>query len=203
MPSIGYVLGSFFIELIDAYDHWVTFILLSAIGLIQIKESREASGNCNPSLQPYTMLMLAIATSIDALAVGVTFAFMNIAAIPSVTIIGVTTFLLSAIGIRAGGLFGNHYKSKVELVGGYRSHPYWIKDSPPRIRYSIKAVFLQAGCKNVSFQHNASLQAVLFLYSLSTLKRNNDPYSKERQKLPLHRGDDRISFLLQVYGLVM
>ena len=72
--SIGYVLGSFFIELIDAYDHWVTFILLSAIGLNMIKESREASGSCNPSLQPYTMLMLAIATSIDALAVGVTFA---------------------------------------------------------------------------------------------------------------------------------
>lgn len=118
MPSIGYVLGSFFIELIDAYDHWVTFILLSAIGLNMIKESREASGNCNPSLQPYTMLMLAIATSIDALAVGVTFAFMNIQVIPSVTIIGVTTFLLSAIGIRAGGLFGNHYKSKAELVGG-------------------------------------------------------------------------------------
>lgn len=114
MPSIGYVLGSFFIELIDAYDHWVTFILLSAIGLNMIKESREASGNCNPSLQPYTMLMLAIATSIDALAVGVTFAFMNIQVIPSVTIIGVTTFLLSAIGIR----FGNHYKSKAELVGG-------------------------------------------------------------------------------------
>ena len=114
MPSIGYVLGSFFIELIDAYDHWVTFILLSAIGLKMIKESREASGSCNPSLQPYTMLMLAIATSIDALAVGVTFAFMNIQVIPSVTIIGVTTFLLSAIGIR----FGNHYKSKAELVGG-------------------------------------------------------------------------------------
>ncbi len=118
MPSIGYILGSFFIELIDAYDHWVTFILLSAIGLNMIKESREASGSCNPSLQPYTMLMLAIATSIDALAVGVTFAFMNIQVIPSVTIIGVTTFLLSAIGIRAGGLFGNHYKSKAELVGG-------------------------------------------------------------------------------------
>ena len=114
MPSIGYVLGSFFIELIDAYDHWVTFILLSAIGLNMIKESREASGSCNPSLQPYTMLMLAIATSIDALAVGVTFAFMNIQVIPSVTLIGVTTFLLSAIGIR----FGTHYKSKAELVGG-------------------------------------------------------------------------------------
>ena len=111
MPSIGYVLGSFFIELIDAYDHWVTFILLSAIGLNMIKESREASGSCNPSLQPYTMLMLA-------LAVGVTFAFMNKQVIPSETISGVTTILLSAIGIRAGGLFGNHYKSKAELIGG-------------------------------------------------------------------------------------
>ena len=118
MPSIGYVLGSLFIDLIDAYDHWITFILLSAIGLNMIKESREASGSCSPSLKPYTMLMLAIATSIDALAVGVTFAFMNIQLIPSVTIIGVTTFLFSAVGIKAGGLFGNHYKSKAELVGG-------------------------------------------------------------------------------------
>ena len=102
MPSIGYVLGSLFIDLIDAYDHWITFILLSAIGLNMIKESREASGSCSPSLKPYTMLMLAIATSIDALAVGVTFAFMNIQLIPSVTIIGVTTFLFSAVGIKAG-----------------------------------------------------------------------------------------------------
>ena len=62
MPSIGYVLGSLFIDLIDAYDHWITFILLSAIGLNMIKESREASGSCSPSLKPYTMLMLAIAT---------------------------------------------------------------------------------------------------------------------------------------------
>ena len=107
MPSIGYVLGSLFIDLIDAYDHWITFILLSAIGLNMIKESREASGSCSPSLKPYTMLMLAIATSIDALAVGVTFAFMNIQLIPSVTIIGVTTFLFSAVGIKSGGLSYN------------------------------------------------------------------------------------------------
>ena len=118
MPSIGYVLGSFFIELIDAYDHWVTFILLSAIGLNMIKESREASGSCNPSLQPYTMLMLAIATSIDALAVGVTFAFLQVRIVPAVSFIGSTTFILSIIGVKVGNVFGTKYKSKAEFAGG-------------------------------------------------------------------------------------
>ena len=118
MPTIGYGLGSFFTDMIDAYDHWVTFILLSAIGLNTIKESFEDEEHCDASMSPYTMLMLAIATSIDALAVGVTFAFMDIALVPSVTLIGVTTFLFSAAGIKVGSLFGMRYKNKAERIGG-------------------------------------------------------------------------------------
>ena len=113
MPAIGYGLGNFFAD-----DHWVTFILLGAIGLNMIKESFEAEEHCDASMSPYTMLMLAIATSIDALAVGVTFAFMDIALVPSVTLIGVTTFLFSAAGIKVGSLFGMRYKNKAERIGG-------------------------------------------------------------------------------------
>ena len=90
MPTIGYGLGSFFADMIDAYDHWVTFILPSAIGLNMIEVLGDEE-HCDASMSPYTMLMLAIATSIDALAVGVTFAFMDIALVSSVTLIGVTT----------------------------------------------------------------------------------------------------------------
>lgn len=118
MPAIGYGLGSFFADMVDAYDHWVTFILLGAIGLNMIKESFEDEEHCNASMSPYTMLMLAIATSIDALAVGVTFAFMDIDLLPSITLIGITTFLFSAAGVKAGSLFGTRYKSKAERIGG-------------------------------------------------------------------------------------
>ncbi|MGN0947873.1 MAG: manganese efflux pump MntP family protein [Megasphaera sp.] len=118
MPTIGYELGSFFADMIDAYDHWVTFVLLAGIGLNMIKESFEPPENCNASMSPYTMLMLAIATSIDALAVGVTFAFMDIDLVPSVSLIGVTTFLFSAAGIKVGSLFGMRYKNKAERLGG-------------------------------------------------------------------------------------
>ena len=112
------VLGSFFSDMIDAYDHWVTFILLGAIGLNMIKESFEDQEHCDASMRPYTMLMLAIATSIDALAVGVTFAFMDIDLLPSVTLIGITTFLFSAAGVKVGSLFGTRYKNKAECIGG-------------------------------------------------------------------------------------
>ena len=118
MPAIGYGLGSFFADMIDAYDHWVTFILLGAIGLNMIKESFEDQEHCDASMRPYTMLMLAIATSIDALAVGVTFAFMDIDLLPSVTLIGITTFLFSAAGVKVGSLFGTRYKNKAECIGG-------------------------------------------------------------------------------------
>lgn len=118
MPTAGYYLGTFFTDIITSYNYWIAFVLLTLIGANMIKESFEEEDCPDANMAVPAMFALAVATSIDALAVGVTFAFMNIQVIPSVTIIGVTTFLLSAIGIRAGGLFGNHYKSKAELVGG-------------------------------------------------------------------------------------
>ena len=116
MPAIGYGLGSFFADMIDAYDHWVTFILLGAIGLNMIKESFEDQEHCDASMRPYTMLMLAIATSIDALAVGITFAFLDTPIIEAIVIIGVTTFVLSIAGVAMGNYFGTRYKKKAEIA---------------------------------------------------------------------------------------
>ena len=93
-------------------------MLLVLIGLSMIKESREEAENLNDSFSFMTMLPLAVATSIDALAVGVTFAFLQVNIVPAISFIGATTFILSAIGIRIGNIFGAKYKSKAELVGG-------------------------------------------------------------------------------------
>lgn len=93
-------------------------MLLVLIGLSMIKESREEAENLNDSFSFMTMLPLAVATSIDALAVGVTFAFLQVNIVPAISFIGATTFVLSAIGIRIGNIFGAKYKSKAELVGG-------------------------------------------------------------------------------------
>ncbi len=123
MPTIGYLLGSTFEKHITAIDHWVAFILLAIIGINMIKEAVSAEeDNCTDcSFAPKTMLLMAVATSIDALAVGITFAFM----IPTITrlifavsAIGVITFLLSMLGIKAGNIFGTRYKAKAELAGG-------------------------------------------------------------------------------------
>lgn len=118
MPLIGYLLGVQFQSLIQQFDHWIAFVLLSLIGLSMIKESREEADELNDSFSFKTMLPLAVATSIDALAVGVTFAFLQVDIVPAVCFIGVTTFILSAIGIRIGNIFGCKYKSRAELVGG-------------------------------------------------------------------------------------
>lgn len=93
-------------------------MLLVLIGLSMIKESREEAENLNDSFSFMTMLPLAVATSIDALAVGVTFAFLQVKIVPAISFIGAVTFILSAIGIRIGNIFGAKYKSKAELVGG-------------------------------------------------------------------------------------
>ena len=93
-------------------------MLLVLIGLSMIKESREEAENLNDSFSFKTMLPLAVATSIDALAVGVTFAFLQVKIVPAISFIGATTLILSAIGIRIGNIFGAKYKSKAELVGG-------------------------------------------------------------------------------------
>lgn len=119
MPLIGYLLGVQFKDKITAIDHWIAFVLLGIIGLNMIKEAREGDeGEESASLAPADMLVLAIATSIDALAVGVTFAFLNVNIIPAVSFIAVITFTLSVIGVKVGNVFGTRYKSRAELVGG-------------------------------------------------------------------------------------
>ena len=118
MPFLGWLLGRQFEAYITSFDHWIAFVLLVLIGLSMIKESREEAENLNDSFSFKTMLPLAVATSIDALAVGVTFAFLQVNIVPAITFIGAVTFILSAIGIRIGNIFGAKYKSKAELVGG-------------------------------------------------------------------------------------
>lgn len=118
MPLIGYFLGSFFAELIEKYDHWVAFVLLAIIGGNMIKESFGKDEKVDSSMDVKSMLLLAIATSIDALAVGVTFAFLQVQIVPAVSFIGVITFIFSAVGVKIGSLFGTKYKSKAELFGG-------------------------------------------------------------------------------------
>lgn len=118
MPLIGYFLGSFFAEMIEKYDHWVAFVLLAIIGGNMIKESFGKDEKVDSSMDVKSMLLLAIVTSIDALAVGVTFAFLQVQIVPAVSFIGVITFIFSAVGVKIGSLFGTKYKSKAELFGG-------------------------------------------------------------------------------------
>ena len=121
MPTIGYFLGSTFQQYITSIDHWVAFVLLAIIGGNMIKESfgKEECEDCGGNSMSFkSMLMLAIATSIDALAVGVSLAFLNVSIVPAVSFIGVTTFILSAAGVKIGSIFGTRYKSKAELFGG-------------------------------------------------------------------------------------
>ena len=100
-------------------DHWVAFILLGMIGLNMIKEARSGGAEeLGTSFSPRSMLPLAVATSVDALAVGITFAFLQVEILPAVLLIGATTFTLSAAGVRVGSVFGGRFKSKAELLGG-------------------------------------------------------------------------------------
>ena len=119
MPLIGFALGVRFRSLIMSIDHWIAFVLLGLIGANMIRESREHDEeNLSDSFSFGAMLPLAVATSIDALAVGVTFAFLQVSILPAVCFIGATTFILSCIGIRIGHVFGLKYKSRAELFGG-------------------------------------------------------------------------------------
>lgn len=119
MPLIGYLLGSQFASYITAVDHWIAFILLVFIGINMIRESlSKDEESADPNMGFKSMLLLAISTSIDALAVGITFAFLDVQIVPAVSFIGCITFVLSAIGIRIGAIFGAKYKSKAEFVGG-------------------------------------------------------------------------------------
>ena len=119
MPLIGYILGSQFRDLIVNIDHWIAFILLGFVGANMIKEAFEKEeGEMDASFGPGAMLPLAVATSIDALAVGVTLAFLRVNIVFSVLFIGCTTFILSGVGIKLGNIFGKKFKSKAELAGG-------------------------------------------------------------------------------------
>lgn len=118
MPLLGFWLGSNFQSLIESIDHWIAFILLGVIGFNMIRESREQAEEVDASFSFKAMLPLAVATSIDALAVGITFSFLKVSIIPAVSLIGITTFILSVIGLVMGNRFGCKYKSKAELMGG-------------------------------------------------------------------------------------
>lgn len=118
MPFLGYWLGSSFSSLVADVDHWIAFGLLALIGLNMIRESRSPVEELDASFSPKAMLPLAVATSIDALAVGVSFAFMEVNIYSSILAIGATTLLLSAIGVKVGNLFGAKNKSVSEMVGG-------------------------------------------------------------------------------------
>ena len=118
MPVLGYFLGVQFQSLITNIDHWIAFVLLGLIGSNMIREAL-GEGECvNASFSPKTMLPLALATSIDALAVGITFAFLQVEIIPAVSFIGIVTFLLSTVGLLVGNIFGAKYKAKAEIFGG-------------------------------------------------------------------------------------
>lgn len=122
MPAIGYFLGSAFEQYITSIDHWIAFALLAFIGANMIKEAvSDDDEQADCSLAVRTMFVMAVATSIDALAVGITFAFLikDISSlIFAISSIGITTFLLSAIGVKVGNIFGAKYKSKAEFAGG-------------------------------------------------------------------------------------
>ena len=119
MPLLGYLLGTQFEQFVTSVDHWIAFVLMGIIGGNMIREAlSKDEDKLDGSLAFKTMLLLAIATSIDALAVGVTFAFLQVSILPAVCFIGATTFILSCIGIRIGHVFGLKYKSRAELFGG-------------------------------------------------------------------------------------
>ena len=125
MPLIGYFLGLQFKDYIMSVDHWIAFILLGYLGLKMIQEALSKDDGDIESIQSEkemlrfkNMSVLAIATSIDALAVGITLAFLQVNIVPAVTFIGIVTFLLSMVGVKIGNVFGVKYKSKAEFAGG-------------------------------------------------------------------------------------
>lgn len=119
MPAIGYILGAQFQEAIASIDHWIAFVLLALIGGNMIHEALDNDEEeADASLDVKTMFLLAVATSIDALAIGITFAFLKVSIIPAVCFIGIVTFIISFAGVKIGNVFGVRYKNKAEIVGG-------------------------------------------------------------------------------------
>lgn len=118
MPLVGYFLGVQFEDYLTTVDHWIIFALLFLIGINMILESRKEEKEKCDTLNLKNMTILSLATSIDALAVGITFAFLHADIISSVTVIGLTTFVLSFAGVVIGNLFGSRFKAKAEIAGG-------------------------------------------------------------------------------------
>ncbi len=124
MPLVGWALGINFQQYITSVDHWIAFALLGYIGgkmaieAIKGWKEEERVEEKDKPLDHKEMLLMAIATSIDALAVGITFAFLDTPIVEAIVVIGITTFVLSIIGVAVGNIFGSKYKSKAELVGG-------------------------------------------------------------------------------------
>ena len=119
MPLIGYFLGSRFEKYIVSVDHWIAFVLLAGIGANMLREAlKSEEGDEDASLAWQVMLPMALATSIDALAVGVTFGFLQVRILPAVSFIGVITFLLSAAGVKVGSIFGERWRRGAQIAGG-------------------------------------------------------------------------------------
>ena len=118
MTLLGYFLGNGFSSVIESLDHWISFALLAAIGAHMVRESREPVRKMEASFAPRVMLPLAVADSIDAMAVGVSFAFLKVDILLPVLMIGLTTFVFSAAGVRIGNQFGARFKSRAEAAGG-------------------------------------------------------------------------------------
>ncbi len=118
MPLLGYVFGIQLSDFVTKWDHWIAFILLCIIGINMIRESRGDPEECSDSLAFKSMVVLAVATSIDALAVGISFAFLSVDIVPAVSFIGIITFFLSIVGMRIGVTFGMKFKAKAEIAGG-------------------------------------------------------------------------------------
>ena len=124
MPFLGWLLGTRFESYITSIDHWIAFVLLAFIGgkliveAVRDKDDNPEITEMDPPLNIKEMFVLAVATSIDALAVGITFAFLEIPIVQAIAIIGTTTFIISIAGVYIGNFFGNKYKNKAEIVGG-------------------------------------------------------------------------------------
>ena len=121
MPLVGYFLGMSFASFVSSIDHWIAFVLLGIIGVNMVREAKGDECECegaNADFSVRQMLLLAIATSIDALAVGVSLAFLGVDIWTTVAVIGVVTMLLSMMGLRIGNIFGCRFKSHAEVIGG-------------------------------------------------------------------------------------
>lgn len=119
MPIIGYLFGGSFSSIVESIGYWIAFLVLIVIGVNMIKESfDDETEKRNEKVDFKTMTLLATATSIDALAVGITYAFLSVSIIESAIIVGMVTFILSICGVKIGNKFGDEYQNKAELLGG-------------------------------------------------------------------------------------